>query len=444
MPIPFERKTLLLKQVPIDELNEMQKNSVHFFFPGYHDGAGFSIAKQPAGSTVSSPTKVAQESGFVVIEDHNQHRRFAGDFSLSRGRYHTVCRDERGDDGGLLLRELDAYSKPEIAGLFSIYDTTNSDSAMDPLPAPLNPKMSALVCIPRELRRFPSRFREAFPSAVVNTAVRFVAVVPLRVSAITFKKLIDLRMPKTRQWLVTELTRLKNRTTGEVVFPLAGTLDDFYDVLPTLLSPDLGDGHGATQVAGSWLRRLGAEALVFPSARADARVSIASGELREWYGWNLVDYRDSPTPAMNDFVILSRWHRFPSTAEGSDRELPFEFQDAQLVAERSGPASGSFALKGIEAVQRIFSDISLWKAYAERMGSGLGEALLRFSFSLASDEGRNVDSRRLAQVSRIFMLALVGGESAKQDLRRLPAMPWVLSICPDCNALIERFLSLCD
>jgi hypothetical protein len=271
-----------------------------------------------------------------------------------------------------------------------------------------------------------------------------VAVIPLRVKTTTFEKLIDLRMPETRQWFVTELTRLRSQTTGEAVFPLAGPLDDFYDLLPTLLSPGLGDGHGATQVAGSWLRRLGAEALVFPSARADTRVSIASGELREWYGWNLVDYRDSPTPAMNEFLILSRWHRFPSTAEDLDRVLPDEFQRAQLLVDKSGPAAGSFAVRGIEAVQSMFSDSSLWAAYADRMGSELSDALLRLSFSLAADEGRNVDASRLASVSRLFLLALVGTEKAKQDVGRLATIPDVLTASPDCKVLINRFLSLCD
>jgi hypothetical protein len=234
-----------------------------------------------------------------------------------------------------------------------------------------------------------------------------------------------------------------NTATQQPVFPLAGTLDDFQDLLPTLLSPGLGDAHGATQVAGSWLRRLGADALVFPSARADTRVSIASGELHEWYGWNLVDYRDSPS-AIGQFVILSRWHQFPSASEDPDRGLPDDFRRAELLVDKSGPAAGSFAVRGIEEVQSMHRDFLLWKAYVERMSTEMSETLLRLTLSLASDEQRRVEVSRLASVSRMFLLALVGTERAKRDVARLPTIPEVLTICPDCKVLIDRFLSRCD
>ena len=119
------------------------------------------------------------------------------------------------------------------------------------------------------------------------SAVSVTAIIPIQVVEITFDRLIDLRMPATRQWFVTEFTRLKNIDPPFPVFPFAGPLDDFKDLLPTLLSQGLGGGNGPTQVAGYWLRRLGAEALIFPSARVDVSVSILNGELQDWYGWNL-------------------------------------------------------------------------------------------------------------------------------------------------------------
>src|SRR5262249_44262578 len=105
---PFEKKTLFLKQVRLADLDETEKIALHFFFPRYHDGIGF----QKAELSDRHLLKPLERHGFTVVRDHNQARRYAGDSSLPRSSYFTVCRNEKGDDGGLLLRELKTYSKP--------------------------------------------------------------------------------------------------------------------------------------------------------------------------------------------------------------------------------------------------------------------------------------------------------------------------------------------
>src|SRR4030095_10695159 len=109
-----------------------------------------------------SPLGMFKARGFTVIEDKNRHRRYAGDVSLPRARYHTVCRDENGDDGGLMLRELQTYSKPQDYGRIEVFDTTSPAEEFAPFRAMLKPGTSALFCIPIEHSHFPSAARARF------------------------------------------------------------------------------------------------------------------------------------------------------------------------------------------------------------------------------------------------------------------------------------------
>ena len=60
-------------------------------------------------------------------------------------------------------------------------------------------------------------------------------------------------------------------------------------------------GSPITEAVGQWLRGLGANALIYPSARMNAGVKVENGEITEFAGFNLVDYRDAPKP---DHLVL--------------------------------------------------------------------------------------------------------------------------------------------
>jgi hypothetical protein len=269
---------------------------------------------------------------------------------------------------------------------------------------------------------------------------------------LTFERLIDLRMPETRQWFVTEFTRLKNVAPPVPVFPLAGPLDDFKDLLPTLLSQGLGGTAGVTQAAGSWLRRLGAEALIFPSARADMSVSISDGELQDWYGWNLVDYRRAPPPTVGSFVNVSpEWDRYPTTlhhdlilGESVERAPAMEFSHVKILANDNGPNAGSLRVTGIELARGFYHDIVLWTHYTDRVDDDLRDALNHLTSLAASDGKRGIYIDRLAGVSRLFLAALHGIGEAKMEVAKLPSMRHVTSEGTDYRTQIESFLSICD
>ena len=56
--------------------------------------------------------KAAGVKQVFIIKDGPVRRRFAGDVTLSRGRYLSVCNDDLGNDNGTVTRELLAYYNP--------------------------------------------------------------------------------------------------------------------------------------------------------------------------------------------------------------------------------------------------------------------------------------------------------------------------------------------
>jgi hypothetical protein len=297
---------------------------------------------------------------------------------------------------------------------------------------------------------------------VEKSDATIVAIIPTQLVQITFERLIDLRMPNTRQWFVKEFTRLTNIIPKEdtrlqeselllPVFPHAGPLDEFKDLLPTLLAQGPGGERGKTQAAGSWLRRLGAEALIFPSARADMSVSISHGELQDWYGWNLVDYRGAPPPTVERFVDLSpEWDRYPTTlkhdlmsGEPDDNLTPVEFSHVKVLANESGPHAGSLNVTGIELARDWYHDVALLTFYTSKMDKKLGDTVINLTGLAASDGQRRVYVQNLAAVSRLFIAALHGIVDAKNKVSKLPAIPHVASE-GDYEPVVESFLSLCD
>jgi tetratricopeptide (TPR) repeat protein len=85
---------------------------------------------------------------------------------------------------------------------------------------------------------------------------------------------------------------------GEVV----NGAENFFGLLAFLMCPSPG-GSPITEVLGRWFRQLGAQGLVFPSARNDAACLFEKGRLTGYEGWNFVDYRDAAAPALRHTMI---------------------------------------------------------------------------------------------------------------------------------------------
>jgi hypothetical protein len=77
---------------------------------------------------------------------------------------------------------------------------------------------------------------------------------------------------------------------------------NFLGILPFLISEFRG-GSPITDALGRWFRMLGADALIYPSARTNAVDCIFAGKLM-WRGWNLVDYRNAGEPECLRRLVL--------------------------------------------------------------------------------------------------------------------------------------------
>jgi hypothetical protein len=55
-------------------------------------------------------------------------------------------------------------------------------------------------------------------------------------------------------------------------------------------------GSPVSDAIGEWLREIGANGLIYPSARMNAQVHIEDGKICNFEGFNLVDYRNAPRP----------------------------------------------------------------------------------------------------------------------------------------------------
>jgi hypothetical protein len=341
--VPVRATRVILKQVNPADLSVFGLKFLDDHFSGFLTPV-----------TIDTPG-VAEEISFLkalagnnpVYYDTRYTRRYAGETTFELGRYHTICLSPAGDDGGTLIKELRSYYNTFKSGLVDVFDTTVSHSraviprfVTNELARHAGTHQSGhLVLLVRPLGGKPFPF----------SAPPFAVALPLRVQELTIERVLDLRVPEVACWFTRKLSTLVWMDNDQEItaFPLKPALQSFRELLPSLLSQAFGGAPGATQVAGIWLRGLGVEALVFPSARADAMVRARNGELEGSSGWNLVDYRASGKPRGPMVDVSPGW---PSSigAWGGDLNRPIVFASATINSVDDGEASGSWWIDGLE------------------------------------------------------------------------------------------------
>ena len=238
-----------------------------------------------------------------------------------------------------------AYSKPDESGDISVSDSTVSSEAGLWAQGLFKPGAGAIICIPRDSPSFPSPYRKALGMSKDQYAMPVFGIIPITVRKERVEKLIDLRIPEVQAWFTRELTNMQDSITGRPWFPLAGPLTDFAKLLPSLLSVSRGDSRRVTQAAGLWLRRIGTEALVFPSARSNVFTRFSEGNLEDFGGWNMVDYRNSADPYIAGFMDLSpEWDEFPMSGGdilSGNGGSPIIFRSVRITVDATKQGSGS-------------------------------------------------------------------------------------------------------
>lgn len=308
-----------------------------------------------------------------------QYRRFSGGAELPDGRYYTISRPN-GNDSGTLAREIAAYLNPDRKGETYAFDLN------DPNQTELRKYCSSFVQ-GGELRDviallFCSRpghvnpMFEAVEGLKLVEAIRTYPVFyPFSLDEVGIDKVIDLRLPYVREWLTNSLQQgipgvlyqygsvvaqglfltaiptsqedllsmesQSGSSMRRVYGPRDGWdrahqqfSDDFFGLLPILMGA-LRGGNPVTESIGRWLRSLGANGLIYPSARSDVYVEVVDGTFRQSSGWKFVDYRGAPktdTP-LNLIQEPESW----AVMSGKI-----------LIDPPNSPRSGSFRVEGPE------------------------------------------------------------------------------------------------
>lgn len=336
--IPFSRFSGFLKSLRPSLFGDAAKTAVEFAFPMF-----FETPVSNARESKKWLRNAGRARKIKGSQEPYRYRRFAGGPSLLRDRYYTVCDNLEGNDKKTLFYELMAYYDPGKAGLlipFDGLDTEERDKVVHVFSIDVSKFVAQainIVFIDDDRDTLTPIFR----TGVVLKDEYNLAVVslPYGVEQKTIDNVIDLRLPDTQAWFTKNVLSHLPKTVyvyddayvaslhvgrsrpkslkesdvekikadgglGKTIVsaPSAGWNgevllgpENFFGLLPYLTFPDLG-GSPITEVIGAWLRCLGANGLVYPSARNDLAVMITNGVMTSSGGWNFVDYRGSPPP----------------------------------------------------------------------------------------------------------------------------------------------------
>lgn len=349
-PPPLRPTQVLLSQLVTSDLPDLSKAAIGFGFPLF-------LGRPEVMASPEGPLHQMMRDQFQDGQEGSPfcRRRFSGDSSapLPRARYHAVCDAGTASDGGTLVAEMTGYNAPNLTGYCAARAAAGGiELVFRGLPGEPNP--FHLAC------RSPDAFEHVFrglPSGHVTRAVQelpdadteLVIAVPASSTAQRFERCFDLRQPQAREWLLHLFTNPPDGLHGDALRVLArlhqfdlGQVQRWVDLLPVLIARTMG-GNTLTDMVGAYLRHLGCDALIFPSARHDFHAYFEDGELVSASGWNLVDYRG-----------LDATDRV-----GIDVGNPIEPLSGHVVCEEAteGPGRGSIRLVGNTMTSRVTSQL---------------------------------------------------------------------------------------
>lgn len=414
-PPPFEEKSLVLKRTDPTRLDEIGHRAMSLFSSFVFDNWEENKARWTEEAKRMLSSLSPQGGEYEVRTDLRPNRRFSGDGFLSANRYYSLCQSADGRDGGTMKRELTAYHNPWTAGVLDVLELTDRSAEGAQLFSSLAPEMvteprlALLLSIPP----FTATQYEWLYDAAKRWGTTHVEL-PLSVNHVRFQRLVDLRVPRVAEWFTHNLTRLcwvSHDGTETPAFPKKPPLNQFVDLLPTLAVQGLGGGNGATRIAGQWLRSLGADALVYPSARSNSFVEVRDGDVTTFYGWNLVDYRGADPARLRSFDLTSAW--IEQVSNEVDEPPMALYGDVALQRKGSGSSEGSWSWQNLEQAnlaQRLL--LSAVKLYSWARHDASAAQLHELALMLGVGDLANTAVR----VSAALVLALLGNVNARRAL----------------------------
>lgn len=309
-----------IKQVPTTLLNEIAQTVLDTVFPTFSNTVEFDPAQTleavkgdlggRQGEFLDAVAKVLAEKG---PRDERQERRYAGDRNMSRGRYFTVCNDPGGDDSQTLCRELFAYIDSAVPGWAFVGDPWDSQLYKtlggDDLPDVYRRCVYVILLEPLNENE-QTVYQHAYSPVLKRLASPHglkLLPIPVRWYDVEIPHVLDLRRPEAQDWFF----HFFRAGDGAILIKPAEPARSFFEMLPAMYHPYRG-GSGVTAGIGSWLRVMGVDGLVYPSARSDAAIQVGpEGELITARGWNLVLYSGSEaTPDRQIHADSNPWYNF--------------------------------------------------------------------------------------------------------------------------------------
>jgi hypothetical protein len=209
-----------VKQMSVADLSEAQTRLFAAMFPNFFDRTDFSWDRHV-------DFQHSFEDVPVKFVPYRVPRRYGG-MTLPRGRYSTLCENAGGDDYGTLANELGAYRDVAVTGGVSILDFGIADQRTVPLRdrqlefeaaheiGIMLFEWERLADLIQLVPHIKIEIREDYTTRMLRY--------PYRVTELRLDRVVDLRRPGTRAWLLTNsrnpTTTGGGRTTVSISLPM--------------------------------------------------------------------------------------------------------------------------------------------------------------------------------------------------------------------------------
>ena len=342
--LPFTTFRGHIKQVKLSQMEAGAAKLVEQAFPKF-------FAEVPWKET---DRQILQMLALLRSNSPDRYRRFSGCLRglsvLPPSRYYSVCRDETGDDGETLVGELQAYVGIPQGTVISILDLAHMETAL--LVGKDAPEQTLRLCL-LHLPQTPKTIFQRIAMRIRRTQVLAQQLdVPYCVQRVEIDDVVDLRVPDSRRRFWQYFRSGDGRYFRTSAATEAG-VDNFFAAWATLCDIATG-GNWMTDAIGAALRSLGANGLVYPSARVNHYVEVRGGEVVDFSGWNFLDYRDSgASPSSETPQMRSEYDGPWGAASLPGVKLTFAPDDSEYAGtfSVSGLREGLSALRNLKASQ---------------------------------------------------------------------------------------------
>jgi hypothetical protein len=366
MSLPFSTFDGQLKQLDTDFKYPIMRELFDAAFPAFEGLELQQSSLQEAG------IKAVVSTGGVQLTTGRRARRFAGDTNLPPGRYFTLCERDTFDDQGTLRDELYGYYRGGRSVDVAIFDPTVDTEIFADFQARnlisaeqiLTPLYAFMYRIPRRTAANQHLLDQYGEHLTVGRS--FMITYGVRWLDATIEKVIDLRRPDTQDWFVSTFVEMELanerrawQETGPFFFPKK-RLTSFAELLPVIVSLEMGGGNAFGQAVGAWLRQQGANGLIFPSARSNAECHVWDGQTSECRGWNMVLYGGAQPPTESNLFGHSMTWRDP------------DHDHIRVHHTANGAQRGSLSIRGTKEWNLLNFDIQRQIAHGRIDGSTVG------------------------------------------------------------------------